>query len=82
MLADLARDLFLAGTGTDADDIAHHDALDGLVRRRQDQLAQGQRPQQVALPVEHVGLVDGFGIRRFPAQHVDGLAGGKAGVEA
>ncbi|MNH25213.1 hypothetical protein D3C79_851920 [compost metagenome] len=82
MLAYQTGHLFLAGRGTHADDLVHHDLLDRLLGGGQDQLAQGQGTAQVALLIEDIGLIDRFGIGGLAAQHVDGLAGSEAGIEA
>ncbi|MNN22390.1 hypothetical protein D3C81_1357470 [compost metagenome] len=82
VLADQAGHFFLAGRGANADDLVHHDLLDRRLGGGQDQLAQGQRTAQVALLVEYIRLIDGFGIGSLAAQHVDGLACAEAGIQA
>ncbi|MCY1434209.1 hypothetical protein D9M71_502630 [compost metagenome] len=73
VLADQPGHLLLRSIGVHAQHRLNHQPFDRAVRGSQDQLAQRERAEQVALFVEDVGLVDGFGIGRFAAQHVDGL---------
>ncbi|MCY1429345.1 hypothetical protein D9M71_452600 [compost metagenome] len=82
VLADQSGHFFLGGGSADTEHRAHHQLLYRQFGCGKNQLAQGQRAEQVALLVEHVGLVDGFGISGFAAQHVDGLARAQAAADA
>ena len=63
----------LIGLGANADRVAHHQVPHRRLRPGQDEIAQRQDAEQVLLRVDHVGVVEGFGILRDAAQGRDRL---------
>src|SRR6478672_10229563 len=68
---DDPRDVVMVGQDADDDGLVDHDLADGRRGSRDDEVAQRQDPDEAALAVDDVDVVDGLGVGLELAQPVD-----------